>query len=277
MTTAPLSVAFAGLGKAAVASSTWVRENPGARLALGWDPSTSPVPAEVPERADSFEALLDSGVDALVLSGPSSVRAAQAVTALERGLHVLCEKPITATLDEAIAIERASDRADSLVAAVMFNMRKHRVVETIDALLKDFGPVHHAILEYTQSRREVTWRHSKEQGGGVLKEQGTHVVDLMLHWLGAAASVSATNTTIIPGREVEDHSLANVTLASGATAALYLSYVHGGPELLHGRLVGIDSTIEFWLSPYDPTHNAVVVQTKTGRTEINLGSAEALI
>ena len=265
-----LRVAVSGCGKAGKAQLHSFAQHPDCEIIAIYDPHTDRAEASAARfgaaALPSWEALArHPQVDLLSLCGPESVRCQQALVALENGVHVLCEKPFANSLDECDAmIAAAARRQVSLLA--FFNMRFHPVVQAVDGVIAEIGSLYAARFSYTQFRTSVSWRHKLEQGGGVLKSQGVHAIDLALRWLGPAESVSGEMAIIHPAREVEDFALINLRFANGAIGEVYTAYTDRQPEAMTAELQGTRGKISFRLSPYQPEMNKVSI-TRKGRTE----------
>ena len=136
---------------------------------------------------DRWEELLDrGGVDAVSLATATPLRHAPFANAVQRGLHVLVEKPLSVDLPEARAIAAVAERAAS-VTAVSFNWRYApgpqvarraaqageigRIREVRSAFSLAAGPAFFSVL------RQKPWAARREHGGGLLREQGTHQFD----------------------------------------------------------------------------------------------------
>lgn len=257
----PLRVAVLGCGKAGRAQIHWFGVDPRTQVVSVWNRTQATadrVAAEIGCRSlrSWEEAADDPEVDLVSLCGPSSTRAEQAVRVLDAGKAVLCEKPMARTLQECDAMVAAAGASGAPLYCV-FNMRFHPVVEGVRSALDEIGQVVSADIAYTQHRSTVSWRHSMDQGGGVLKEQAVHVFDLLLLWMGRVTAVAAEALVVHPGREAEDHGEVLLRFASGATGRVYASYCDPRPEFMTGSLVGTSGRVEFVLSPYDAALNAV--------------------
>ena len=259
-----LRAAVVGLGKAAQAQVQWLDRDERYEVVAGFDPDTRHACALGAPTFEDWGAFLKSGpFDIALLCGPSESRAAQALELASRGSSLICEKPVAVSLSGCDAIEEACAQAGT-IAHVMFNMRQHRVIGAVCDLIPQISPIHHAEFEYTQNRATVGWRHRFGAAGGVLKEQGCHVIDLALRFLGPIEHVSSENLVVVPGREVEDHGVILARCCSGATLTIYSSWCDPVTEALHGRLIGQNGSLEFRLSPYDPALNRVIVHFPTG-------------
>jgi predicted dehydrogenase len=119
---------------------------------------------------------------------PGDTHAEIAVAALEAGKHVLCEKPLANTVDEARAMAAAAERAeaDGVVAMVGFTYRRVPAIALARQLVAEgrIGTVRHVRAQYLQDwiadpEAPMSWRLEKAKAGsGALGDIGAHVVDL---------------------------------------------------------------------------------------------------
>ena len=265
-----LRVAVSGCGKAGMAQLHWYARHPNCEIVALYDPDESKAKACAAQYGapalPSWEALANNTqADLISLCGPESARCQQALVALENGRHVLCEKPLANSLDECDAMIAAVGRHQVSLLA-FFNMRFHPVVQAVDGLIAEIGSIYAARFSYTQFRSTVSWRHKLDQGGGVLKSQGVHAIDLALRWLGPAKSVAGEMAIVHPAREVEDFALINLRFESGAVGEVYTAYTDRQPEAMTAELQGTLGKISFRLSPYQPDMNQVDI-TMAGETE----------
>lgn len=183
----------------------------------------------------SAEALLaEERLDFIDICTPPSSHAHLIHAGLERGLHVLCEKPLVRTLGE-LASVAARARASQRVLHAVHNWHHAPIVELASRLIADgeIGDVQRVIWHTLRSRPAVAgngngqnWRLDPEiAGGGVLSDHGWHVAYLIQRWLGVPpVSVSARlETRRHAAWRVED--TANVFLAfPAATADVFLTW-----------------------------------------------------
>lgn len=177
---------------------------------------------------DDLERFLDHRpMDLVAIGSPSGLHAEQGIAAARRGLHILVEKPIDITTARADALIDAAERA-GVKLGVFFQDRLKPAVVRIKSLI-DAGRLGTPILAsghvkwyrppdyYGDSRWRGTWALD---GGGALINQGIHTVDLLLHFFGRVAGVSARTATRLHAIEVEDTAAAVLEFESGALGLL---------------------------------------------------------
>lgn len=145
---------------------------------------------------DSTDAILSPNVDALVVSTPTKFHAEATRSALQNGKHVLCEKPLARSVAEAEEMVSAAECAQR-VLKTGFNYRHmahvRKAKEFIDQEV--LGPLYFVRCIYGHGGRpgyETSWCTDQElSGGGVLLEQGIHMLDLVRHLFGEPLEVLA--------------------------------------------------------------------------------------
>jgi predicted dehydrogenase len=172
----------------------------------------------------------DSDVDVVVVSTPNAFLAEISIAALEAGKHVLLEKPMGRTLEEARAIAAAAEKSGKRVK-IGFNHRYHPALRRAHALFAggEIGKLINLRVRYGHGGRpgyEREWRGNPElAGGGELTDQGVHALDL-IHWFaGLPSAVAAlTQTAVWPIAPLEDNGFALLAFESGTVAALHTSW-----------------------------------------------------
>ena len=169
--------------------------------------------------SDASIGLFDNG-------GPNAVHAEPTIAAAEAGKHVLCEKPLGRTAEEAFEIwSRVAVTGVKHLCG--FNYRFVPAVrlarELIDA--GELGEIRHFRARYLQDWAEdpglATWRFSPEDAGsGAIGDLATHVIDLSRFLVGEIDSLSAVVKTFIPGRKVDDAIESVVEFESGAVGTI---------------------------------------------------------
>jgi predicted dehydrogenase len=150
-------------------------------------------------------------VDLVDVCTPGSSHAEISIAALEAGRHVLCEKPLANTVEEARAMAAAAERAATggVRAMVGFNFRRVPAVALARELVAAgrLGAIRHVRAAYLASHAldpelPLAWRHqASEAGSGALGDLGAHAVDLAQHLAGdRIAGVSALTETFVRER-----------------------------------------------------------------------------
>jgi predicted dehydrogenase len=144
---------------------------------LGWETATT-----------DWKALLDrEDIQLIDICTPGDSHAEIAVAALEAGKHVLCEKPLANTVDEAVAMTAAADAAATrgVRSMVGFNYRRVPAITLARKLVADgrLGTIRHIRAQYLQDwivdpEFPLVWRLDKDKAGsGALGDIGAHIID----------------------------------------------------------------------------------------------------
>ncbi len=160
-------------------------------------------------------------VDAVVVCTSNDQHAPASLAAIERGLHVLCEKPLALDAAQARELAQAAAKA-GIVTAVNFSYRQNPAVRFIKDILDsgDLGTVYQVSFQYLQGyladpetpiRPATLWRAQKRTAGlGVLGDLGSHLVDLARFWFGEIGAVQALQRTYVTRRPLADGGFAEV-------------------------------------------------------------------
>lgn len=150
--------------------------------------------------ADWEELFADDSLDVVSVAVPTFLHAPITVAALERGLHVLCEKPIARNADEAAAMVAAAERAGR-VLDVAFNRRRRADIQALRRVIEAgrLGRPYYTKVWWLRRSGIPTlgsWFTSREQaGGGPLVDLGVHLVDYALFLLGQPKVTTASAST----------------------------------------------------------------------------------
>ncbi len=168
-------------------------------------------------------------LDAVIVATPPHLHAPISIAALKRGLHVLCEKPLASTLDEAQAMVAAAGEAGRVLKCG-FNHRHHPAVQQARRWV-DEGRIGEPI--FIRARYGIGGRPGYEQewradptvvSGGQLMEQGIHAVDLARWFLGEFSQVAAfAETRFWKIAPLEDNAFALYRTPAGAVASVHSS------------------------------------------------------
>jgi predicted dehydrogenase len=197
----PLAPAMVALsGRDTVAASR-------AAATLGWQSSVS----------DWRELLDRPDIDVIDICTPGDTHAEIAIAALDAGKHVLCEKPLANTVEDAAAMAAAAERARArgVRSMVGFNYRRVPAVALARALVQEgrVGTVRHVRAVYLQDwivdpEFPLVWRLQKEHAGsGALGDIGAHIIDLAQFMIGdRLTGVSALTETFVKERPLASSS-----------------------------------------------------------------------
>lgn len=190
---------FVGVGWIGKHRLQAVAESGAARIVAVADPAVGMLEAVrgvVPdaELTHSFEDLLKLPLDGVVIATPSALHSGQAITALERGLAVFCQKPLARTASETQIIVDAARTADRLLAVDLsyrYTTAMTRIRELIDA--GALGHVYAVNLVFHNAYGpDKPWFYDRAlSGGGCIMDLGIHLVDLALWALGHERAVPA--------------------------------------------------------------------------------------
>lgn len=168
---------------------------------------------------------------------PPSLHCDIAVSMLEAGVGVLCEKPLAPTLDECDKMIAAAKKSGAMLSTVAQNRFKPDSVKA-RALVQSglMGKQYSALVTSLWWRGEnyynLSWRGRWEtEGGGCTLIHGIHHIDLLLSMMGKVSSVTAmVNNVAHTNSEVEDISMSLVKFETGAVGTVVSSLLHHGEE-----------------------------------------------
>ena len=196
---------------------------------LGWS-STETDWHQVVERDD---------VDLVDVCTPGSSHAEISIAALEAGKHVLCEKPLANTVEEARAMATAAERAaaQGVRAMVGFNFRRVPAVALARELVAAgrLGAIRHVRAAYLGAHLldpefPLVWRlQASEAGSGALGDLGAHAIDLAQYVAGdRITGVSALTETFVPERPLPGGGGGQLGPVTVDDAALFIARFGGG-------------------------------------------------
>jgi myo-inositol 2-dehydrogenase / D-chiro-inositol 1-dehydrogenase len=213
---------------------------------------TAPGGATVYERWEDL--LAEEALDAVFVCTPPLAHRGPTIAALECGLHVYLEKPISRTLDDALAIVGAVDASEK-VCAVGYQWHATQVLDDLRVAIaeQDIGLLIGRSIGPTQGR---PWFLQRAQGGGNILERGSHQIDLTRAVAGEVESVQAAASSVKLGQEaaeradIEDAAALVLRLATGGLATLLVAWTRGGlPALYTLDVLASEATLHLTLDP----------------------------
>ena len=198
--------------------------------------------AEMLEKESKLPA--DRRIQAVSIVTPNHVHHGPAKMALEKGFHVICDKPLTITVEEAEELERLVKKT-GLTFAVTHNYTGYPMVREARNLVRSgqLGEIRKVYVEYLQGwlsdkleasgQKQAAWRTdpSKSGGCGAMGDIGTHAENLAEHITGQPiVSLYCQLKTFVEGRALDDDGMVMFKLKNGATGTLAASQVCVGKE-----------------------------------------------
>jgi predicted dehydrogenase len=204
-----------------------------------------------PERAyGSFQEMAgreparEDGIDVVAIVTPNHLHHPVAKAFLEAGIHVICDKPMTTTVEDALDLVQAVRRT-GLVFGLTHNYTAHPMVREARARVQagELGGIRVVQVEYPQDwlttkledtgQKQAAWRTDPAQSGagGAIGDIGSHAYNLAAFITGLEAeSLCADLSTFVAGRRVDDNCNLLLRYAGGARGMLWACQVAPGNE-----------------------------------------------
>lgn len=172
--------------------------------------------------------LADSELDAIYVSTPVNLHCEQVIAAAERGLHVLCDKPMALTPQECEQMIDACN-TNNVHLQVCFLFRFHSCFQQIKAWVDEnrLGQIVHGRMPFLKKYLLTAdeWRAQPDKGGGgCLMDLGPHSVDLLRYLIGEVTKVSAFCDSTIHNYQVEETGGILMRFQNGAQGFTDLSF-----------------------------------------------------
>ncbi|PJE31592.1 putative oxidoreductase YvaA [Pseudooceanicola marinus] len=202
------------------------------------------------------EAARPDGIRAVAIVTPNNLHFGPAKAFLEAGIHVICDKPMTVTLEEALELREIAAKSDALFIlthtyAGYPMLREARRLVAEGAL----GKLRMAQVEYVQdwlaepvSGKQADWRADPKQAGtGAIGDIGTHAAHLARFVSGLPIEqVAAEMHTFVEGRVVDDNIHVMMRMGAGVRGMLWASQVAPGHDNdLRLRVIGEKATVDW--------------------------------
>lgn len=186
----------------------------------------------------------DIRMDFVSIVTPNHMHFAPAKMALENGFHVVCDKPITFALDEALELERIVQET-GLLFALTHNYTGYPMVKQARAMIAhdEIGKIRRVVVEYPQGwlstkleeedQKQASWRTDPKRSGaaGAMGDIGTHAENLAEYITGLKIKeLCADLHTHVEGRLLDDDGSVLLRFENGARGLLYASQISAGEE-----------------------------------------------
>ncbi|MFH0880892.1 MAG: Gfo/Idh/MocA family oxidoreductase [Lentisphaerota bacterium] len=222
-----LHIGIIGYGKMGEIRARAMKEVGGADILAVYDPQSDPS-ADGFIRADAPERIIgDPKIEAVFICTPNYFNKPLTIMALNAGKHVFCEKPPAFTAQD-IREVRLAEAASGKKLMYGFNHRHHGSIKKAKEVV-DSGEYGRLLWMRGRYGKNVeanffdTWRAKKElAGGGILIDQGIHMLDLFLHFAGDFDVVQALVQRLYWDLEIEDNVFAQfMNTRTGVAASLH--------------------------------------------------------
>ncbi|KIC50856.1 Gfo/Idh/MocA family oxidoreductase [Tateyamaria sp. ANG-S1] len=203
------------------------------------------------------EARRKDGIDAVSIVTPNHVHYAAAREFLKRGIHVICDKPLTSTLADAKKLVKAAEDSNALFI-LTHNYTGYPMVRQAREMIAngDIGAIRVVQVEYPQDWltveqdfKQAEWRTdpARSGAGGSTGDIGTHAFNLACFVTGLEVeSLAADLTAFVPERQVDDNGHVMLRFEGGAKGMLWCSQVAPGNEnALRIRVYGDKGGLEW--------------------------------
>jgi predicted dehydrogenase len=221
------------------------------------------------------EAARPDGVQAVSIATPNHMHAGPAVAFLDAGIHVICDKPLTATMEDAEKVVAAVGRSKALFL-LTHNYTAYPMVRQARQMIADdvIGAVRMVAVEYIQGwlatrvedtgNKQASWRTdpTKSGAGGALGDIGTHAFNLAEFVTALKVeTVSADVAALVPGRRLDDNAAMLLRFAGGARGSLWCSQIAIGRQNgLALRIYGEKGSLEWAQESPEALHVAMLEQ-----------------
>jgi predicted dehydrogenase len=221
----------------------------------------------------SREARRKDGIDAVAIVTPNHMHYPAAREFLKRGIHVICDKPLTSTMADAKKLQKLARDSDALFI-LTHNYTGYPMIRQAREMIArgDLGTIRVIQAEYAQDwlteaveetgSKQASWRTDPAQSGagGALGDIGTHAYNLLSFVTGLELSeLSADLQSFVKGRRLDDNAHVMMRFSSGARGMLWASQVSPGNENgLRLRIYGDKGGLEWgqedpnylWFTPF---------------------------
>ena len=225
----PLRMGIVGLGKQGGIRARTVRDHDDTVLVSGADPHPPAKSFDDLVILPDYSAVIDSGVDAVFVCTPNRYSPDVVCAALDAGKHVFCEKPPGRTVADIERIRAAEERNPGRVLKFGFNHRYHFGIMEAKKII-DSGAygrilwVRGVYGKAAYAAYPTEWRSDPAlAGGGILLDQGIHMLDLFRHFCGEFSEIKSMCTAAISDSPLEDNAFALLRTDEGCIAMLHSS------------------------------------------------------
>lgn len=208
-----------------------------------------------------IESQREDGIEAVAIVTPNHLHVTVATAFIEAGIHVICDKPMARSLEEAQQLEVLLARKSQVIFALTHNYSGYPMVRQARAMIQEgaLGTIRVVQVEYPQEwlteplendgQRQAAWRTDPQKSGigGSISDIGTHAFQLVTFVTGLTVeAVAADLTTFVEGRRLDDNAHVLLRFEGGARGMLFASQVcPGNQNALKIRVYGSKGGLEW--------------------------------
>jgi len=226
----PIRFGIIGLGRMGQTRVETITAHPEANAVIGFDVEPGRAESLGLKGADSPDAVLEADVDAVFVCTPNRFTPEIVARALDAGKHVFAEKPPGRTVEDVELILEAERRNRGQALKFGFNHRHHLGIIEAKAIVDSqrYGRVLWARGVYGKGEQPAginSWRDDPEMsGGGILLDQGIHMLDLLRHFLGDFTDIKSMCTSSFWDSTLEDNAFAIMQTDNGRIGSIHSSF-----------------------------------------------------
>jgi len=202
---------------------------------------------KIPNYFINAEKLINEAeIDALIIATSNDSHCPLTLMAIERGLHVLCEKPMGISYSEAIAMQNAADKM-GIINMVPFTYRFMPTARFIKELVDDgyLGKLYHLNMRYYGNAARqpgYLWRFDMRKAGtGVLGDIGSHFI-YIAYWLFGEITQVKAQLDSFSNRPLKDPEGNKYPIAED-TALINLKFKNGAQGIIHASMLAHEPTV----------------------------------
>ncbi len=220
------------------------------------------------------EAKRADGIEVVSIVTPNHMHFPAAKAFIEAGIHVICDKPLSLNLKEALALEKLLAKNKNVIFALTHNYSGYPMIRQAKAMVAagELGEIRLVQGEYPQDwlttdleksgQKQAAWRTDPKRSGagGCVGDIGTHTYQLATYVSGLTLQeLSADLTSFVKGRKLDDNVSAMLRFKGGAKGHIWASQVAPGHENgLKLRIYGTKGGLEWtqadpnylWVTPF---------------------------
>ena len=261
-----------GAGKIGSLRIATIKANPSAELVAVFDQSKAAAERAVAgtgaKACTDLKEFLDSGLDAVVVATPCHLHEELCLAAFAAGTHVLCEKPLSNTVEGSANIVAAAKKAGRILA-VGFNLRYYPMVKFARKAVDEglIGNVTHIRVYGGHDgihKFHSDWEYKMPQsGGGAMMDIGIHMTDLARYFLGEITSVyGSMSESVWHVDGSEDNAIAIFKNPDGIVASYQTTWDEWKGYKSYVEIYGDNGMVR---AAYAPMSNLLIANTTKGK------------